>query len=439
MVRHGIRFRISVAFFSIGAVLSSVFAVAIWYLAETMERSYVEATLLENLDMVIADHRQGGGASLPYSKAIKGYSFIKNGGESVPAYLADLGPGIHERAQDGVELQIAVRDEGDTRFALVYDGTSLEILETDLVVGLIFGVGVFSYAALWLGFWASGRVVEPITDLANRIRTLGNRMDNVALDGEWGDDEVGELARAFERYSKRLREFIERETEFTADVSHELRNPIMSASSTIELLLARRELGPSARPQLLRIQRAVARMADLVDVFLTLAREGKTPGPTDAIAADVEEVVNEVLDRQSDLAAKKGLRIDLDVRRNLVVHGRSALTIVLENLVENAIRHTFSGRVGIVLDENSVTVTDSGPGIPVGEMPRIFDRAFRGNSAGPGGTGLGLSIVRRLCERAGWSVEISTGKGGGTVARVTFPQSSQSDPTQAPLRSAGPN
>ena len=259
-LQAGLRLRVSLALLLFGAILSTVLAVALSYAVDYMEDRYVEATLLENLDLVIETAASGVEPVLPYSKAMKGYVFARDAGASAPDSFMGLGPGIHEHEQDGRELNVAVRDLGPNRYILTYDDVPLDRMETILTVVLVLAVLGFSYATLWLGFWMSGRLLEPVTSLASQVRSLGDEVRAISFEGTWSDDEVGDLARAFERYSARLCAFVERERSFTSDVSHELRNPIMSASGTLDVVLSDSTLDPGVRERLARLRRAVDRM-----------------------------------------------------------------------------------------------------------------------------------------------------------------------------------
>ena len=418
-LKAGLRFRITIALLAFGATLSTVLAVAMSYAVDYMEDRYVEATLLENLDLVIETAASGADPVLPYSKAMRGYVFAKDGSASKSelARFAGLPPGIHEQDSGGREFKVAVRDQGSNRYVLTYDDAPLDRLEMILTVLLVLVVLGFSYTTLWLGYWLSGRLLDPVTSLARQVRSLGDEVRAVSLEGTWAQDEVGDLARAFERYSARLCAFIDRERAFTSDVSHELRNPIMSASATLDLVLADHELDLGIRERLARLRRAVDRMHEIVDVFLTLARESGTEEKSIGASIDVESVARSVVERHRDSATAKGLALELRKSASPSASGQaSAVSIVLENLIGNAVRHTPRGRVEVMLEADRISVRDTGPGIPAEERMQVFERGFRGQHAAASGSGLGLSIVNRVCEHWGWRIEIDNHPDGGTVA-----------------------
>lgn len=426
---QGLRFRISAAFFLVGLILSIALTSALDYALDFIGERYVETLLTENLEMVIARWREDPSAQLPFSTAMRAYVSTSEAGQRIPDSLSSLLPGIHEIEEPQRDLQVGVRDAGGARFVLTVDTSSLDLVEDDLDLALAAGVVAFSLLSLWLGYWGAGRVIAPVRTLAAEVRSLDHdaHRGQLVLRGAWSRDEVGELARAFEAYAGRLQGFIARERSFTADVSHELRNPIMVASSSLDLLLETPDPDPERQRRLERLHRAVTRMSELVDVFLALARENPaSPDPAaHPPALDMEAICREVLARYEDRARQKGLSLELVVTgRPAAAGAASSARVVVDNLLSNAIRYTQQGSIQVLLSEQGIDIADSGPGIPGDESDRIYDRAFRGTNASGQGFGLGLNIVKRLCEHNRWAVSVRNGNAGGAVAAIRFTSAS---------------
>ena len=418
-LRFGLRTRAAVTHVVLGAALSASLAIAVTLLLEDMEERFLEVTMLESLDLLVQIGRHQEQPELPATDSLKAYVLTQGGATALPEHLAGLEPGIHDLEMSEGELLVAVRDEGPRRYVLTYDETPLNRLETYFTIGLILGILGFTYAALWLGSWMSGRILKPVISLARQINDIGDEVSRPLLRGPWGDDEIGDLARAFEHYAERLGHFIERERAFTADVSHELRNPIMSASSALELLLDEPDLAPTTRERLQRLNRALDRMAETVDVFLALGRESPADPEVGLMEVDIRSIMRAVLDRYLHVARDKELDIRLETSASSwTVGSASAVSVVLENIIGNAVRHTSSGKIDVKARSDGVTVTDTGPGIPNDEYSRIFERGFRGRNASPYGSGLGLSIVSRICDHWGWRVTIEPAQPYGTVAHL---------------------
>ena len=420
-LRFGLRIRTTVAHVTLGAALSASLAIAVTLLVEDMEERFLHATMLESLDLLVQIGRRQEHPELPATESLKAYVLTRDGDTTLPEQLQGLGPGIHDLDSTEEELLVAVRDDGSRRYVLTYDETPIIRLEIYFAIGgLILGIVGFTFAALWLGAWMSGRVLKPVISLARQINAIGDEVSRPLLRGPWGDDEIGDLARAFERYAERIGQFVARERAFTSDVSHELRNPIMSASSALELLLDEPDLAPMTRERLQRLDRALNRMGETVDVFLALGRESRPDDPqVGLMEADIESIVRAVIDRYLHVARNKKLDVRLETSASSwTVGSASAVSVVLENIIGNAVRHTSSGRIDVKIRSSGVTVTDSGPGIPKDEYSRIFERGFRGSNASPHGSGLGLSIVSRICDHWGWRVTMEPAHPCGTTVHL---------------------
>ena len=392
-------------------------AIAVTLLLEEMEERFLHVTMRESLDLLVQIGRRQEQPELAGTESLKAYVLTRDGDTTLPEQLLGLGPGFHDLDTSEEELLVAVRDDGSRRYVLTYDETPIVRLETYLTIGgLILGIVGFTFAALWLGSWMSGRVLKPVISLARQINAIGDEVSRPLLRGPWGDDEIGDLARAFEHYSERIGQFVERERAFTSDVSHELRNPIMAASSALELLLDEPDLAPMTRERLQRLDRALNRMGETVDVFLALGRESRPTAPeVGLMEVDIEPIVRAVIDRYLHVARDKALDVRLEKSASSWTVGRaSAVSVVLENIIGNAVRHTSSGTIDVKIRSSGVTVTDTGPGIPKDEYSRIFERGFRGSNASPHGSGLGLSIVSRICDHWGWRVTVEPAHPGGT-------------------------
>jgi signal transduction histidine kinase len=237
----------------------------------------------------------------------------------------------------------------------------------------------------------------------------------------YADDEVGQLATTFDAYLQQLEEFVRREQEFTADASHELRTPLTVINGASELLLENRELPERARRQLERIARAGERMSQMLESLLLLARETPTGQDDRQPPYPVEEVVMEVVEQHRFMTREKAVTLRCDIVAGFILQSsRTALAIVLSNVVRNAINYTEQGEVVVRVTEGCIEISDSGVGIPANELEHIFDRHYRGSNARQGGSGIGLSIVKRICDRQHWQIDIASEPGHGTHVRLQF-------------------
>ena len=218
--------------------------------------------------------------------------------------------------------------------------------------------------------------------------------------------------------------------DFVANVSHELRTPLTAIRGYVEAISD--EPGSPEAPQFLEIiSRHTQRMERLVKDLLRLARLDAGQETIERLACPVAAIVGAV---EHDLEARlvhRGQRLVLSVGdgAEIVVGDPAKLQDVLRNLIENASNYGPEGGAvdvesRVETDGVAVSVSDRGPGIPEGDLVRVFERFYRvdrSRTRDPGGTGLGLSIVRHLVELQGGRVSAANREGGGSVFTVWLP------------------
>jgi two-component system sensor histidine kinase SenX3 len=223
--------------------------------------------------------------------------------------------------------------------------------------------------------------------------------------------------------------------DFVANVSHELKTPATSLKLLAESLEETLDEDPvQARLFAGQLKKETERLAQLITDLLDLARlesQESTDYPT---LVDVRSILMSVLARMRRVARKKDITLQWKrfgrAARYTVYGDETQLTSMFTNLVDNAVKYTPpGGRVEVVGgsedSEISVRISDTGIGIPEGNMPRIFERFYRvdkARSKATGGTGLGLSIVRHVAENHGGSVTVESTPGEGSTFTVYLPR-----------------
>lgn len=139
-------------------------------------------------------------------------------------FLSGYPEGIHDVDHNRHSYDVVIKTHNSDRYYIVHDDTGLERLEYKLITYLFAAVVIILWMSAWSGLWLSKKVIEPISALASRIRTLNleNSTDYISVD--YTNDEVGMLALEFDVYKERLQALIQREREFTGNASHELRD-----------------------------------------------------------------------------------------------------------------------------------------------------------------------------------------------------------------------
>ncbi|MGI0490507.1 sensor histidine kinase [Alkalinema pantanalense CENA528] len=233
-----------------------------------------------------------------------------------------------------------------------------------------------------------------------------------------------------------IRESYQRLKQFTADASHELRNPIAVIQTNVQVALADAEPDPQAqRYHLQVVERLTRRLGKLVDDLLFLARQDSGMVQPQWGTIDLRDLLEEVVEEQWMVAEEKGIQLDLKLSvENAAIQGdRDQLSRLFTNLVSNAIQYTLkSGNVTVELQTSKrnnhsvyqVNVIDTGIGIPEDALPQLFDRFYRvdpARSKASGGTGLGLAIAQAIVDNHHGTIQVESPVNQGTTMRVILP------------------
>jgi two-component system sensor histidine kinase MprB len=345
------------------------------------------------------------------------------------AYLCDWGVGrSHLR---GITFRTVLRlDNGAQELAVVQLARPLNDVDTvlrdlRLILFLVLAGGVV--VAGLLGRIASRRVLRPLNEVAATAEHIGRTDDLSQRLRVHADDEVGQLARRFNTMLDRLQhsraaldESVRAQRQLVADASHELRTPVTSLRTNIEILLATPDLEPLERREMLRdVVEQSEELSTLVNDLIELAR-GDEPG---AEAEDVrlDGVVAQCMERARRNAPTLHFTADLVPARLDGVAER--LERAVNNLLDNASRHSPpGGTVEVHAGPDGVIVRDHGSGVAEQDLPYLFDRFYRGsNSRGRQGSGLGLAIVRQVTEQHGGAASVANAPDGGAVFTLALP------------------
>jgi two-component system phosphate regulon sensor histidine kinase PhoR len=217
--------------------------------------------------------------------------------------------------------------------------------------------------------------------------------------------------------------------DFVANASHELKTPVAAVRVLAETLLTALPDDPEAGRRFAeRIGREAERLDVLVRDLLDLSRVER--GTLDVEPVDLVGLAKEMVGGYGDLAEERRIKLHSELRPQLSMRGdRAQLGLLLSNLLDNALRYTPArGTVCVRLDGAEsravIQVSDTGQGIPAGELSRVFERFYRVDKARArqtGGTGLGLAIVRHVAEAHGGTVRVDSELGRGSTFTVSLP------------------
>jgi len=308
-------------------------------------------------------------------------------------------------------------------------------LAPQLLIGTMLALSpIVVLLSLVVAYLIAGRAFRPVEELINDVEAITDgRSLHRRLPAEHSNEELTRLTATLNAMLARLEHSFGALRRFTADASHELKTPLTVLRADVE-----RSMHPSTRPdeRMVALEEALqetARMADLVDSLLTLARADEGRFDLFREPVELEPLVREVLETATILGEEAGLSIEVPPLENAMVLGdRTRLRQLFLNLITNSIKYTpRGGQVELSLmrrghDEIAFAVRDTGIGISANDLPHIFERFWRADrvrsrSSERGGFGLGLSISQWIVQAHGGSLTVASRLGRGSLFTVTLP------------------
>lgn len=412
--KTSLRLRLMLALALIVTVTGALFAYGVLFMKEKLEEVIFGDMLRAQLQELLLELDAG---SYDRAHLFRGWDFHYEDSGAIDPVLHALPPGSHHSVRVGeryYQVEVALRD--DHPVYLTYDITEWEQLEHELLELLAYGIGLLLLAALLMGRQASRAILAPVNALAERLGSMQPRQRQLRIAQDFQGDEISRIARAFDVYLERLDQFVERERSFTAAASHELRTPLSVMLGALDVLDTQAQ-SPATQRAVARLRRACSDMRTFIEAALLLAREEATTLQDDQPAV-LADVLQHLLEDMQPQLRERNIRVTVDVPADFTLpQPRNLLQIMLGNLLRNAIEHTRDGSIDVQLHERTLTLRDSGSGIAAEHLAQVFERGF---TTKPDGVGLGLNLVRRICDRCGWRVALTSEPGSGTLVNVQF-------------------
>jgi two-component system sensor histidine kinase MprB len=294
------------------------------------------------------------------------------------------------------------------------------VLATLKLILFVLCLGGIALAAA-LGRLAARRVLSPLAEVAQTAQHISQTEDLSSRIHVHADDEVGQLATRFNAMLGRLQgsrsaldDSVRAQRQLIADASHELRTPITSLRTNIEVLMAGGALAEEDRQKLLAdVLEQTEELSALVNDLIELGRGDLPIEAADDVRLD--RIVADSVARASRDFPNVTFRPSL---QPVIVDGiPERLSRAVNNLLDNAAHHSPPGEtIEVEVDEDGLRVRDHGKGVDEADLPYVFDRFYRGaNSRGRQGSGLGLAIVRQVAVQHGGTVSAENAPDGGAV------------------------
>ena len=307
------------------------------------------------------------------------------------------------RLDDGNILRVSIK--ADSIFAL---------FERSLVIILVI-IGGIIIVSMIASMKLTDKLISPFKKIPDMLRT-----NQAASDA----DIYPEIVPLVEEIRSVRNAQSEMRQEFTANVSHELKTPLTSISGYAEVIENGMAQGEDCRRFAGKIRSESARMLTLISDIIRLSELDSADGDSMSDEIDLVEVAMECREQLEPLAAQKGIDISVSGEAEKILGCRTEIHELIYNLTDNAIKYNRSGgNIEITVSGKTLTVEDTGIGIPSDDIPRIFERFYRADksrSRARGGTGLGLSIVRHIAQRHDAQISVESTVNVGTKITVIF-------------------
>ena len=326
-----------------------------------------------------------------------------------------------------VSVPLTSQAEGQTTgdgYALVL-GRSLEPTLTTLrqMAFVLLAVAILGVIAAAISGWlVAGSSLQPIRRLALAVARITETDELIQIEAE-GDNELADLSRSFNSMMRSLASSRERQSRLIGDAGHELRTPLTSLRTNIELLIADEKSGmlpEGARADILRdVAAQLGEFTQLVGDLVQLSREDHVEAAR--VPIDLQDVVANAVTR----AKRRGpsMIFDVHLAEHELVGNPDTLERAFTNLLDNAVKFSPNGGlITVTMKDQTIVVSDQGPGIADEDLPHVFDRFYRSDlSRNTPGTGLGLSIVAHTINSHGGWVKAGRAPEGGAEFTVWLP------------------
>jgi signal transduction histidine kinase len=301
--------------------------------------------------------------------------------------------------------------------------TSVQAATDTLLFYLLIGVPILILVTGIATYEFAGRALRPVEAIRRQVARLTEKDLGKRVPVPLARDEVGRLAETMNEMLARLEDGQGVQRRFVADASHELRSPLATIAAGLELMQNGESSPETDAATVTALRGETERLNRLVDALLLLARADERGLQPRREEVDLDDIADAERVRPGD----SGVPAEVHAEPVRVIGDRGQLARVVRNLVDNARRHASTRVLVTVRREGGdavVEVSDDGPGVPLADRSRVFERFVRLDDArarSDGGSGLGLAIVSEVLAAHSGSVEIDDAPGGGALFRVRLP------------------
>ena len=323
-------------------------------------------------------------------------------------------------------------EEENELMSVVMMGHPIDVIQrslNSLLTNLISLFALLVVPTIIGGLILAKRAMQPVNAISEQMQRITSENLKERVSSPQTHDEIETLVYTFNNLLTRLEASFKRERQFIGDVAHELKTPLATQRSTIEVLLSKKRTNEDYQKTLADLLIDNKRLANTVKDVLDLAWAEADKTEISTESSNLTELMEELYEITTQLAKSKGLEVTKRFEKNVYVSGsRNKIFRALLNIVDNAIKYTPRGTIGLYLatanGEAVVRVKDTGQGISDEDIPHIFDRFYRGGkSHRVDGTGLGLAIAHSIVSAYQGTLSVKNNEGKGTTFIAILPLS----------------
>lgn len=426
----------------IGALLAAGFAAtaATFFSAQAEFNDFLDTHLKETAESLVDSAADSGdfskirsltvvGDAQSYRIAIQVYDSKTNGlwrRDGAPLLPLPEAPGFGTAKVDGVSWRTYSVPSGPLIITVAQDTSVRTQLAASSAFRILQPLCIllpFIAIAVWI---VVGEGLAPLEKTARSVaRRSPNSLSPISTKGL--PSELAGLVNAINNLLEKLDQSLSAQARFASDAAHELRTPLTALK--LQVQLAQRAKTPDAQQKCLaRLNEGINRATRLVEQLLTMARLDPESTKKPASTIKIDELIASIAEDMRPIAEQKKISISVESSPASVDGLEDALRLLITNLTDNAVRYTpENGRIRLSCgsdgQKSHILVSDDGPGIPVEERARVFDRFYRALGTKTSGTGLGLAIVKRIVEMHNGEISIEDGLDGkGAAFRIVLPR-----------------
>jgi len=360
----------------------------------------------------------------PYRDLMVDQTSIQNAANKISGFST-----FNLNDSESIRVYTAPIIEGQNIIGIIQVMQSLETVQETLdrlLLLMLISIPLLLLITALSGYGLTTRALSPIDQITRTAQSISTEDLSARLNLHGNDDEIGRLANTFDSMLSRLEEGFNRERQFTSDASHELRTPLAAMQAILSVTRGRQRSPAEYETAMDDLLEETGRLRALTEDLLYIARGDSHP-ITSYEKVDLSNLLIDVSESLKPLAESKGLLLKQNIEGGLYLLGNSdALIRALVNLLDNAIKYTENGEIGVdakMGEKNTIeiSISDTGRGIGQEHLAHIFDRFYRvDESRTTQGFGLGLSIVQEIVKAHKGTITVSSQIRKDTTFQINF-------------------